>query len=305
MRTITENNLTWVDIEKPTPEDIGWLKNLKEFFHPLTLGELIPPSKREKVEQFSDYLFLVMYVPIFNPKKRTTTPAELDVLITKDYVITIHNEPIEPLSIFAEELKKRETKERVFGATTGHLFYWLVEDILGFAERQLAHISKNISRVEDNMFKSISRDMIKEISTIKRDVLDFRMAVRPLYRIFNSLYEKSHTLWTNDMDIKVYFNDLIGDYNRLWHEIDNYADTIDALEKTNINLLNDKTNTIVKMFTIMSFLTFPAMLVATILQINTKTNPILGNPNDFWIILGIVSITILAMLTYFKTRKWL
>ena len=66
------------------------------------------------------------------------------------------------------------------------------------------------------------------------------MAVRPLYRIFNSLYEKSHTLWTNDMDIKVYFNDLIGDYNRLWHEIDNYADTIDALEKTNINLLNDK-----------------------------------------------------------------
>jgi len=305
MRTITENNLTWVDIEKPTQKDIGWLKNLKEFFHPLTLSELIPPSKREKVEQFRDYLFLIMYVPIFNPKKRTTTPAELDVLITKDYVITIHNEPIEPLSIFAEELKKRETKERVFGATTGHLFYWLVEDILGFAERQLAHISKNISRVEDNMFKSISRDMIKEISTIKRDVLDFRMAVRPLYRIFNSLYEKSHILWTNDTDIKVYFNDLIGDYNRLWHEIDNYADTIDALEKTNINLLNDKTNTIVKMFTIMSFLTFPAMLVATILQINTKTNPILGNPNDFWIILGIVSITILAMLTYFKTRKWL
>ena len=305
MRIITENNLTWVDIEKPTQKDIGWLKNLKEFFHPLTLSELIPPSKREKVEQFRDYLFLIMYVPIFNPKKRTTTPAELDVLITKDYVITIHNEPIEPLSIFAEELKKRETKERVFSATTGHLFYWLVENILGFAERQLVHISKNISRVEDNMFKSISRDMIKEISTIKRDVLDFRMAVRPLYRIFNSLYEKSHTLWTNDMDIKVYFNDLIGDYNRLWHEIDNYADTIDALEKTNINLLNDKTNTIVKMFTIMSFLTFPAMLVATILQINTKTNPILGNPNDFWIILGIVSITILAMLTYFKTRKWL
>jgi len=155
------------------------------------------------------------------------------------------------------------------------------------------------------MFKSVSRDMIREISTIKRDVLDFRMAIRPLYRIFNSLYEKSHILWSDDLDIKIYFTDLIGDYNRLWYEIDNYANTLDALEKTNINLINDKTNTIVKMFTIMSFLTFPAMLVATVLQINTHTNPILGRSNDFWIILGIVILTILAMLTYFKSRKWL
>lgn len=304
MKTITENNLTWVDIEKPTQKDIDWLKSNFNF-HPITLGELIPPSKREKVEQFSDYLFLVMYVPLFNPKKRTTHPTELDILITKNHVITIHNEPMEPLQIFAKRCSKNEEKSRIFGITSGHLLYWIIEDLLGFGERQLAHISKNIGRVEDNIFESVGRDMIREISMIKRDVLDFRLAIRPLYRIFNSLYEKSHILWSNDMDIKVYFTDLIGDYNRLWHEIDNYADTLDALEKTNINLINDKTNTIVKMFTIMSFLTFPAMLVATILQINTKTNPILGNPNDFWIILGIVMLTILAMLTYFKSKEWL
>ncbi len=304
MKQITENNLTWVDIEKPTKKDIDWLKNNFNF-HPVTLGELIPPSKREKVEQFNDYLFLVMYAPIYQLKKRTTEPVELDVLITKSHVITLHNEHIEPLNIFSESLKKIEMKRRIFSATSGHLLYFIIEDILSFAERQLAHISKNISMIEDNIFKNISRDMIKEVSTIKRDVLDFRMTIRPLYRIFNSLHEKSHILWSDDMDIKVYFTDLIGDYNRLWHEIDNYADTLDALEKTNINLINDKTNTIVKTFTIMSFLTFPAMLVATILQINTGTNPILGRQNDFWIILGIVAITILAMLTYFKTRKWL
>ncbi|MBI2446688.1 MAG: hypothetical protein HYV51_02590 [Parcubacteria group bacterium] len=304
MNTITENNLTWIDIEKPTHKDIEWLRaNFN--FHPITLGELIPPSKREKVEQFNDYLFLVMYAPIYQLKKRTTEPVELDVLITKSHVITLHNEHIEPLNIFSESLKKIEMKRRIFSATSGHLLYFIIEDILSFAERQLAHISKNISMIEDNIFKNISRDMIKEVSTIKRDVLDFRMTIRPLYRIFNSLHEKSHILWSDDMDIKVYFTDLIGDYNRLWHEIDNYADTLDALEKTNINLINDKTNTIVKTFTIMSFLTFPAMLVATILQINTGTNPILGRQNDFWIILGIVVITILVMLTYFKTRKWL
>jgi len=304
MKQITENNLTWVDIEKPTQKDLDWLR-INFNIHPITLSELVLPSQREKVEQFESYLFLVMYTPIFNAKKRTTKAVELDIIITKNHVITIHNQSMEPLNIFAERLSNSEEKGRIFGATSGHLLYWIIEDILGFAERQLIHISKNISHVEDNMFKSVSRDMIREISTIKRDVLDFRMAIRPLYRIFNSLHERSHALWSDDLDIKIYFTDLVGDYNRLWYEIDNYADTLDALEKTNINLINDKTNTIVKMFTIMSFLTFPAMLVATILQINTKTNPILGNPNDFWIILGIVIMTILAMLTYFKSRKWL
>ena len=304
MKTITENNLTWVDIEKPSQKDLDWLKNNFNI-HPLTLSELIPPSKREKVEQFPDYLFIVLYVPLFNRQKRTTRPAELDILVTKNYVITVHNESIEPLNAFSEGLKKNEIKERVFSATSGHLLYWGIEDILSFAERQLVHISKNISRIEDNIFKSVSRDMIKEVSTVKRDVLDFRMAIRPLYRIFNSLYEKSHAFWGQDTDIKIYFSDLIGDYNRLWHEIDNYANTLDALEKTNINLINDRTNAIVKMFTIMSFITFPAMLVATILQINTETNPILGQPNDFWIILGIVGLTVLVMLMYFKTKKWL
>ncbi|MEK9170779.1 MAG: CorA family divalent cation transporter, partial [Patescibacteria group bacterium] len=64
MRTITENNLTWTDIEKPTQKDLDWLK-INFNIHPVTLGELIPPSRREKVEHFDNYLFLVMYVPIF------------------------------------------------------------------------------------------------------------------------------------------------------------------------------------------------------------------------------------------------
>ena len=85
MKTITENNLTWVDIEKPTQKDIDWMKNNFNF-HPVTLGELIPSSQREKVEHFNDYLFLVTYVPIFVEKKHTTTPIEIDFLITADKI---------------------------------------------------------------------------------------------------------------------------------------------------------------------------------------------------------------------------
>lgn len=305
MKTITENNLVWVDIEKPTQRDIDWLKNNFNF-HPVTLSELIPPSKREKVEQFSDYLFLVMYVPVFHAKKRTTRAVELDVLITQNHIITIHNEMIEPLGDIYKKLQKNSAiKERVFKETSGHLFYWIAEEILNFAERQLVHIAKNVSRVEDGLFKNIERDMIKEISFVKRDILDFRIAVKPLHRIFDSLLTKSSDFWPGSRGLHVYFADLVGDYERVWSDADNFTETINALEATNTNLLNDKTNAIVKTFTILSFITFPTMLIITLLQVNTDTNPIRGLPNDFWVIVGFAALTILAMWTYFKTRKWL
>ncbi|MDO8676792.1 MAG: magnesium transporter CorA family protein [Candidatus Azambacteria bacterium] len=305
MKTISENNLTWIDIEKPTQKDIEWL-GVNFNFHPVTLSEIIPSSQREKVEHFNDYLFLVTYVPIFNDKKRTTTPIEIDFLITRDHIITVHNESLEPLKNFAEKCQNNpELRNKYFGSTTGHIFYWINEEILNFAERQLVHIGKNIQRIEDGIFKSLERDMIREISTIKRDILDFRIAIRPLHRIFESLTRKALKFWTDNNDLMIYFSDLLGDYEKVWNEIDNYTDTINALENTNANLLNDKTNAIVKTFTIMSFITFPTILLITLLQINTATNPILGLENDFWIIVGLASTMIIVMWIYFKTRKWL
>ncbi len=297
MKTITENNLTWVDIEKPTQKDINWLKaNFN--FHPITLDELIPPSHREKVEHFDNYLFLAMYVPVFHQKKKTTRPIELDVLITKNHLITVHNETIEPLKDFVKKIEEKpDLKSKYFASTTGHLFYWISEELLNFAERQLVHVGKNINQVEDKMFKGKERDLIREISTIKRDVLDFRVAIRPLNRIFNSLTNRGIKFWPEKSDdLKIYFNDLIVDYERIWSEIDNYTDTINALEDTHTNILSNKTSTIIRTFTMLSFITFPAMLAAAILQ---------TNPADLWVIAAVILFTTTFMWIYFRTRKWL
>ncbi len=297
MKTITENNLSWVDIEKPTQKDLDWLK-INFNIHPITLGELILPSCREKVEHFDNYLFLVIYVPVFHQKKKTTKPIELDVLITKDHLITVHNETIEPLKDFVKKCEEKpDLKSKYFASTTGHLFYWTSAELLNFAERQLVHIGKKINRVEDDMFKGMEQDLIREISIIKRDILDFRVAIRPLNRIFNSLINRGINFWPEKSDdLKIYFNDLIGDYEKIWSEIDNDADTINALEDTHTNLLSNRTNIIIRTFTMLSFITFPAMLAAAILQ---------TNPADLWVIAIVILFTTTFMWIYFKTKKWL
>ncbi|MCX6813151.1 MAG: hypothetical protein NTV77_01535 [Candidatus Azambacteria bacterium] len=297
MKTITENNLTWTDIERPTQKDLDWLKNNFNI-HTIVLDELIPASQREKVEYFDNYLFLAMHVPVFHQTKKTTKPIELDILIAENHLITIHNEPIEPLKDLIKKCEERpDLKSKCFSSTSGHLFYWLSEELLNFAERQLVHIGKNISRIEDNMFKGAEHELIKELLIVKRDILDFRIAIRPLNRIFNSLANRGVNFWQEkSVDLRIYFNDLISDYERVWNEINNYADTINALEDTNTNLLNNKTNIIIKTFTILSFITFPAMLVAVILQ---------AGSDNFWAIAFTIFFTSTFMWIYFRTKKWL
>jgi len=297
MKTITENNLIWTDIEKPTQKDLAWLKNNFNI-HTIVLDELIPASQREKVEYFGNYMFLAMHVPIFHQIKKTTKPIELDFLIAENHLITIHNEPIEPLKDFIKRCEEKSgLKSKYFNSTSGHLFYWISEELLNFAERQLAHIGKNINRIEDDMFKGAERELIKDMSVIKRDILDFRVAIRPLCRIFNSLANRGINFWPEkSVDLKIYFNDLMGDYERVWSEIDNYTDTINALEDTHTNLLSNKTSTIIRTFTILSFITFPAMLVVAITQMN---------PANFWVVAITIFFTTTFMWMYFKTKKWL
>lgn len=297
MKIITENELTWTDIEKPNSKDLDWLESNFNL-HTVVLDELIPASQREKVEYFDNYMFLAMHVPVFHRIKKTTKPIELDFLIAENQLITIHNEPIEPLKDFMKKCEeKSDLKSKCFGQTSGHLFYWLSEELLNFGERQLVHIGKNINRIEDNMFKGMERELIKELLTVKRDILDFRIAIRPLNRIFNSLANRGVNFWPEkSVDLKIYFNDLISDYERIWNEIDNYTGTINALEDTHANLLSNKTNTIIRTFTMLSFITFPAMLVAAITQMN---------PADLWIVAITVFFTSIFMWVYFKTKKWL
>ncbi len=285
MKTITEGNLTWFDFENPTQKDRDWLKNNFNI-------------QKEKIEHINEYLFLEMRAPIFRQEKKTTQSVGLDIFINENRLITVHNEAIEPLKNFFKKCEKNpELKSKYFGQTTGHLFYWISEEILDFAERQLVHIGKNINRVEDNMFKETERKLIKEISFIKRDILDFRIAVRPLSRIFNTLINRGMKFWPEKSeDLKIYFNDLVGDYERIWSEIDNYADTINALEDTHANLLSNKTNNIIKTFTILSFITFPAILVSDILAANAAA---------VYTIVGVVLITAAFTWIYFKTNKWL
>ena len=80
---------------------------------------------------------------------------------------------------------------------------------------------------------------------------------------------------------------------------------LNELRETNNSLLSTKQNEIMKVLTIVSFIAYPLTILAALFQMNTKYTPIVGMPNDFWIVTGTMFIVAIIFYLYFKSKKWL
>ncbi len=285
-------HIRWIDITRPKATDLAWLK--KEFdLHPVIVDELKNPSARAHVETYKDYLFFVYYFPKYETEDESSVRTEIDFIVTKDSVATIHYEPVsEALDHFKVTHEKSSLE----------LMYHIAEHLILFEERQLRHIREKVEAVGHQIFKNKEREVLERITYLKRDISEYRITVRLQRPIFESLRVKGKRFWGEEAE--VYLNDLIGDQLKVVNQLEDYREAISDFEDTNNQLMNLKINTVMKTFTSLSFLTFPFMLLAAIFSMNTRDTPIIGLPGAFWIVIGVMVVGMITLATYFRNKKW-
>jgi len=302
MRQIFKGKITWIDITCPTNEDIEYLrKNYR--FHPLILEELKMPSQRNKTEIHDGYIFLVSHFPCWNEIEKKSYPWELDIILDKNTLITIC---YEKSTVMREEfMEKVYTKdfESSYLNDTIKLLYFITEYFLDFAIRQIYHIQEKINNVEKEIFQGKAENAIPSISFIKRDVLNFQRIFRYLKETLCSLSRQGPRIFGESK--RIYFDDLIGDSTKVENLINSFKDNIESLENTNNSLMEHKTNLLTRIYTILSLVTWPALLVTSIYQMNTSYLPFIGSHYDFWLILSIAFIPSILIFSYLKKRKFL
>jgi magnesium transporter len=285
-------HVEWIDVENPDAHDLSWLKE-KFALHPVIIDELKGPSARAHVESYDDYLYFVYYFPKYDEKEEASVRTEIDFIVTKKAVVTVHYEPIS--QVF-------ENFEVQHEASSLELVYRLVEHLIMFEERQLRHVREKVEQVGREIFKDKEREVLERITYLKRDVSEYRIVVRLQEPILRSLLVKGKKFWGEGAE--VYLSDLMGDHLKVMNQLEDYRDAVADFEDTNNQLMNLKINTVMKTFTALSFLTFPFILIAALFSMNTQGTPIINLPYAFWIVLGIMIIGMITLATYFKSKKW-
>lgn len=301
MRVIEHEKVSWVDFEQPSHDDILYLQ---EHFniHPLAIEEFFTPTYQPKAVSYDNCIFLSIHIPMFDVEKRTTYSAELDMIITKQHLITAHRHKIYQLEKFFHDIQTSEGKQRIhLTQTPAHLLYTVLELLLESCFPRLDHISKNLDDIEDQVFGEKEKEMVLEISIVKRDILNFRRAVKPQRAIIESIIQKENGFIP--AELKIYFQDLIGTNIRIWNILENNKELIESLEETNNSLLSNKLDVTMKVLTIFSAITLPISAYSAVMAMNVAI-PLTAARNAFWIHTAIMFSMSALTAVIFRWRKW-
>lgn len=301
MKTLSFGKVSWIDMSNPGPEDI---LHLQENFsiHPIAIEEFSTPTYQPKATTYDNCLFLSVHIPLYDARNRTTYPGEMDIILTDTHVITGHKDDIYQITDLFDSLEKNEGKRRLYmDKTPAHLMYHLLEMLFSSCFPRLDHIAKNLDAIEESVFNGKEKEMVFEISVVKRDILNFRRTLKPQRSIIESLFQKQSPFIPENL--KVYFQDLIGTNIRLWNILENNKEIIESLEATNNSLLSNKLDLTMKVLTIFSAVMLPMTVYSNVLAMSADI-PFADSPYAFWIHVSIMFLISFMTIFIFRYKKW-
>src|SRR5213596_2603248 len=187
VETIDAEGLRWVNIERPSPLESAWLEEHFEF-HALDLEDVLSRNQRPKIDEYPDYLFIVLHFPVFDRAVGRLNAGELDIFVGPDYLVTIPNQPLQPVEYLFERCRqKEELREQHFAKGPGFLLYRIVDDSFDYCFPMLRKIGNKLDAVEDEIFEGRAQEVVRDLSNVKQEIINFRKVVRPQRTVLNDL----------------------------------------------------------------------------------------------------------------------
>src|SRR5436190_8175219 len=299
---VEHEGLRWIHIERPRAADRAWLEEHFDF-HPLDYEDVYSRNQRPKIDEYEGYLFIVLHFPRYDHHVGRLNAAELDLFVGPDFLITLPNEPIDAVEYLFERCRANaEERERLFSQGAGFLLYKIVDNAVDASFPMLRKMGNKLERVEQDIFEGRSAEVVRDISNVKQEIINFRKIVRPQRAVLADLERTKQRYIPDDLDI--YFDDINDASERIWQMLEGYKETVEALEVTNESALSHQLNDVLRVLTAFSVILLPLTLIASIWGMNV------GVPGErsitaFWLIIAAMVVLLGGMLAYFRRRGWL
>ena len=294
--------IRWIHIESPRTADRDWLEGNFDF-HPLDYEDVYSRNNRPKLDQYDDYVFIVLHFPMFEKETGRILTAELDLFMGPDYLITLPNIPLPPLAAMFERYREKDDlREDTFAKGTGYLLYKIVDTCVDASFPMLRKMEMKLDRIEDDIFEGRSSEIVRDISEAKQEIINFRRIVRPQRAVLRDL-ERTKQRYLQE-ELEIYFDDISDAAERIWDTLENYKEVIEALESTNESVLSHRLNDSFRILTAVSVVLLPLTLIASIFGMNV---PVPGEEQEFSFlaIMLLMGLLLFALVAYFRRRGWL
>jgi magnesium transporter len=301
VEVIDHAGLRWINVERPRVAERAWLEEHFDF-HALDYEDVFSRNQRPKVDEYDDYLFVVLHFPAYDKRIGRLNAAEVDIFVGPDYVITLPNENLQPLSYLFEQCDRRDDlREQLFSKGAGFLLYKIVDGCVDASFPMLRKIGNKLERLEEDIFEGRSKEIVRDISNAKQEIINFRKIVRPQRAALQDL-ERTKRYIPEGLDI--YFDDINDASERIWDMLENFKEVVEGLESTNESVLSHQLNDVLRVLTAFSVVVLPLTLIASVFGMNTHVPGEQSN-TGFWAVIVVMVVVLVAMVTTFRKRGWL
>lgn len=304
VESVTFGDLTWFNIEQPTTREMEYLAQNYPF-HPLDLDDCLSRIQRAKIDEYEDYLFLILPYSRWDKKARVSTHKQISVFIGDRYIITIHSGELKPLNkLFRACQLEAEARQENFQYGSGYLLYQILDRTVDAYFPILDAILNWVDDVEEAVFDE-NIEAAQEVATLRRDIITQRRILLPWRSIITELEAKLKRYTTRD--ISLYFGDLVDHLHKICDSLDDAKEIVEIYKDSDYTLSADRLNRVTRVLTIMSSIILPFLVISSIYGMNIALPGGLerGSVYTFLLLVAGMGLISTGMLYFFRRKRWI
>lgn len=301
---VKTNHINWINVdclhERSIVEKIG------EHFclHSLLIEDIVS-DHQPKAEEYDDYLFFTLKM-LYRIEEDQIDYEQVSFVLGKDYLLSFQEKEGDLFGPFRDRI--RLDQGRVRKKKADYLLYRLIDIIVDNYYSVLDAIGQKIEVIEEEIYKNSSEQQFKKIQKLKKELIFLRKALYPLRDAMSKVIkDESGFIEANNVR---YYADVYDHVVHLIDSLDTYKDLTSGLMDIYINTLNARMNEVMKVLTVISTIFMPLTFIVGIYGMNfhTSTSP-WNMPELDWtygypIVWVVMLLIVVAMIRYFKYKKW-
>src|SRR6266545_2478387 len=287
------DGLTWIHLDTPTHEEAQQLAS-RFGWHPLDVEDVLSKRQRPKVDDYAEdgYLFAVLHFPVYDKAVQRLNAGELDLFLGPDYLVTLPTVELLPVTrLFRRCSEDDKLRHALFPKGSGRLLYEVLDDLFDYCFPILDKMGFKLDSIEDDIDAGQSRELVRDISRVKQEIISYRKIIKPQRPTLRLLERRVERFLPEELEL--YFDDLVDASERIWDQLDNFKEVVEALESTNESAIAHDQNDVLRILTVFSVVLLPLTLVSGIFGMNVHF-PGFETAEAFWVIGGLMVAIIMG-----------
>jgi magnesium transporter len=294
-------SVTWINVtgvhEAKKVAELGKVFSL----HPLTLEDIMDTTQRPKVDEYEEYLFIVLKMAYYSESGDDIIIEQVSLVLGKNYVISFQENKADILDPLRERIRQGQGKIRKEGSA--YLMYAIIDLITDHYFTILEELGEKIEYLEEDVLRRADFMALKRIYNIKQALIILSKAIWPMRDVVNRLEKTEHKLFKGR--ISLYLRDVYDHSIQVVETLETYRDMVSGIHDLYLSNQSNRMNEVMKVLTIFASIFIPLTFIAGVYGMNFDHMPELRTENGYYVLWGIFIALATGMLVYFRRKKWL